>query len=737
MTAPASRPTLVWLGLAVVAMALLLRSLGFEWVFVDGETVVLPPGDAQYHMRRALYAWTHFPSVLFFDPYINFPGGAAISWPPLFDFVIATVGRVFADSELAFQRLAVWTPPVFGALTLWPVYALGRRLGGTSLGLGAAALLAVLPMSVTYSRVGQLDHHCAVALIGACLLLVLARLVSEERVSISLAAGLTLGRVAILLTWHGSLLYLAFVEVTLWLAAAVTGRRDLYAAQAGSAGVAWIVVAPLVWLFPEPLGGDYSAIALSRLHVLVLAAVAIVSAALWWLEGRSNDRSPISRFAWTAGLGVLVIGILLLLPGPRQGLEPALRFLTLSDGVGHRTGEQLPLFEVFGRHSGRPVWQVWGLLGYAIPLLPFGVVWAAPRERRAMAWVVAGWCLGFGALALMQRRYGNDLGPAAAVGFALIIAEIARRVSRRTGRLPVAAAALGIALLLLLPAHSGSLAKLSSGLQSLGGGRSGDPARRTVAGTLTRFLARVRQLTPETAGYFDTRIEPEYGVVAHANFGHAIQNVARRATPADPFWAFIGRENWDHAFALLGARSERDGLALAEKLRARYVMTHSSADPGTLEGWLHHADGRGVDGWPATGHFRLVTEAAAGNAHFAKSFQVAGRRIAGPRTPAYKLFEVVPGALIEVRARPGEEVVATLNLTTSSRRNIEYEVRASADADGVARLRVAHASQGPAADADVRASGPYRVVVGEQRSAVGVPEAAVRSGSVVVSEAGS
>ena len=74
----------------------------------------------------------------------------------------------------------------------------------------------------------------------------------------------------------------------------------------------------------------------------------------------------------------------------------------MSDGVGLNTGEQLPLFSIFGRDAVRPVWEVWGLLGYAIPLLPFVVAWAAPRERRGPALVVAGWCAWFGALALVQ-----------------------------------------------------------------------------------------------------------------------------------------------------------------------------------------------------------------------------------------------------------------------------------------------------------------------------------------------
>lgn len=734
--ASTSRRRLVGVLLLVVFfLALGVRALGFEWVFVDGHTVVFAPGDAQYHVRRALYAWTNFPHVLFFDPYINYPGGAAISWPPLFDFVLAALGRVFARDPHGFQVFLAWASPVIGALAVWPVHALGRRLGGPFVGLGAAVLIALFPMSTTYSRVGQLDHHCAVALIGAALLLVVARLVDEERPTPGGVAGLAAGQIAMLLTWHGSLLYLALVHASLWLGAAFTGRRAVYGAQALATAVTFAVVAPLVWVFPEPLGGAWSAIALSRLHVAAVFAAAVVSAGMWWLEGRGRAHSPGLRLACTGGFALLVVAMLLALPGPRHGLEPGLRFLTMSDGVGQRTGEQLPLFAIFGRATGRPVWEVWGLFGYAIPILPFAVAWVTRRERRAMGWVVAGWCAWFGALALVQRRYGNDLGPAAAVGFAIVLATVGRRAAEAFGgrRVWGALIAGSLALGLLSPPIVGQLLpRADQALRVWRGEYSGgDRALATLGGTLTRFLEQVRQATPETAGYFDVHQRPEYGVVSHPNLGHAIQNVAHRPTPADPFWAFIGIENWNDAFALLGAASEDEGVSLARRLSARYVLTFSSADPATLEGWLHYVDGLAAGPWPATGHFRLVTEGPEGGVHFSQGFQLRGPRATGSATVPYKLFEVVEGAVLEVPAEPGAEVLASVRLGTPLGRRFRFETRAVADGDGVARLRVPYPTR-PAPDAlHVGAFGPYRVVVGGTSRGVAVSEEAVRTGAVV------
>ena len=704
-------------------------------MFVDGETVVFAPGDAQYHVRRALYSWLNFPALLFRDSYLNYPDGAAISWPPLFDFTLAGLGRILASDPHTFQVFAAWASPLIGAATLLPVYALARRMGGSAVGVGAAALLAVLPIHVNYSRVGQFDHHCAVALIGACWLLLVARLAAGDGSSSRLGVGLFLVRLAMLLTWHGSLLYFALAESALWLAGAFTGRRDLYRVQAISAGATAAVLAPLVWFFPEPLGGPWSAIALSRVHVLAVVLVTVVSAGLWWLEGRAGRHSPSLRLGWTAGLGLIALGCVLVLPFVREGLEPGLRFLSMTDAVGARTGEQLPLFAFFGRAPGRPVWEVWGGFGYLIPVLPFAVLWACPRETRAMGWVLAGWCLWFGVLALVQRRYGNDLAPAAAVGFALLIAAVGRRVAAGFGgsRLAVLSTCVAMALALLAPPLWLQFApRLGSSLRAgFDAPRARDLALATVAGSLTRFLQQVRRVTPQTSGFFDARQEPEYGVVSHANLGHAIQNVAQRPTPTDPFWSFIGVANWDAAFALLAAGSEAEALALARRLEARYVVTTSSAVPGTVEGWLHYADGGKTRGFPPSENFRLVTEGPERGVHLARSFQLGGGRRNDSSTAPYKLFERVEGARLEVQTRPGEDVRVSLRLVSPSGRRIDYQSRARADADGVVRLRVPYATGPPLHAEAVAAEGPYRVRSAGTVRAVAVSEADVQSGAVV------
>ncbi len=730
----------------IATLALLLRALGFEWVFVGGDSVVFPPADAQYHVRRAFHAWVEFPWVLMRDPYLNHPAGAAVPWPPLFDFTVAAFAKLLARDPASFQRVAAWTPPLIGTLVVIPVYWLGRELHSRAAGLGAATLVALFPMSVRYSRVGQVDHHCAVQLIAAFLLLFCARLAGGTGSPFALGCGLAIGRIAMLLTWPGSLLYLALMDATLSIAAIFGGRRTVSGAQSASALAALACVAPLVWAFPPPLGGAYSAIALSRLHVLALLATTLVAGCLWLL-GRPPGRLVASRAlraAWTAGPAVALLALLLLLPEPREGLVLGLRFLTMQDAVGSETLEQLPLFAFLGRPTGSPAWHSWGGLAYLIPLAPVAVLLAARPDRRAAAWVVAGWSAFFAVLAVAQQRYGNDFAPAAAVALALALVGTARKATGsskpRVRRWLSPALACGMGGLLLGPAiwvEYGS-STLSAIRAFRGDYTHLDRAIVTVAGTLTRFMEQVRDVTPETSGYLDAGQAPEYGIVADPNLGHALKNVARRAAPADPFAAPIGKENWLRSLALLRSLTERRAVALADQLQTRYVVTMSSAAPGRLEGWLHSRDGLPQPGWPRTEHFRLVTEGPARGVPYAASIQALGFLVRNPidaggaGAAPYKLFEIVEGALLEIHDEPGVDVIAEIVLRTPIGRTIRFDARGRTDEKGLVRLRVPYPTETPIARKVAGTREPYRISSPAGNSTAHVSEKQVREGAVVV-----
>lgn len=73
--------------------------------------------------------------------------GTQLFFPPLFPFLIAGVSFITGDAEIAGRILSVLS----GALLVYPVYLIARRMFGEAIGFGAAGLVAVHPYLVQLS----------------------------------------------------------------------------------------------------------------------------------------------------------------------------------------------------------------------------------------------------------------------------------------------------------------------------------------------------------------------------------------------------------------------------------------------------------------------------------------------------------------------------------------------------------------------------------------------------------
>lgn len=720
------------LGMAVL-FALALRSVGLEKVFPGDGTVVFALGDAFYHARRALFSFEQLPKVLLWDSYLNFPQGAFVPWPPFYDLALAAIARLFGSSQAVFEHVAAWAPVALGTLTLWPVHAAGRRMGGRGVGVTAALLFALFPATILYSNVGNADHHAAQALIGAMVLALCLAIVSPAQEDAALLsrrfAALALVRAALLLTWSGSLIYLALTEGCLLLAGVLGARRDLLAGEAASALVTAAIVLPVVLVSGTPVGGPFSAIEISRLHVLLLAAVAIVALGVRALEHHWPSRSAGLRLGRAIALGLPVLALLLAATGALGELGLGFDYVAKTDAYEGRNLEQYPLFSFAGGFSDALARRTLGLFSYLVPVAPLAALWRA-RERtlREPALVLAAWSAGLGALALLQVRFANDYAPAGSVAFALLLATPAHAMARPVGRRAATLLAGVLGLCLLLPVLGLHLRGAAATLLVLRGSAEGtDRALLTYEGAMLRFAEAVRRATPDTAGFDDPSAAPEYGILAYPGIGHVLHYVARRATPADNFGPYIGADGYAAVGAFFGLRSEADALAEAERLRARYVVTtdYGGPVPWTLVNRLHRGDGSAAGDAPAFGRFRLVTEGPAGGRAIGEQF---GRGIRPGGAP-YKLFEIVPGAQIEAHAPAGTSVAAEVLVRAPTGRLFTWRATTEAGDDGVARLRLPYATD---TQAPARPTRPYRVTVGGVARAVVVPENAVMAGATIL-----
>ena len=655
--------------------------------------------------------------------------------PPLYDWTLAAVARVFGDSLSVFEHVAAWSSPVLAALTVLPVYAGGRVVGGRGVGLGAAAIFALLPVSVIRSRIGDPDHHAVVALLVSVFVLLTlqqtrSRFASRRVVWGSAVHALTVAAFA--LVWSGSLFYIALGEGILLLAGALGAGRSLLLGQSAATAAAAAMVAPWVVVAGTPIGGPFSATTLSWLHVAALTGIALVAGALALGEAWRPSRSTAARLVRSAlAVGAGLALFLAILP-ISSALGTGLSFLAKGDSWAAGNIEQQPLFNWAASGLAQvvaPALLRYGYFAYAIPLAGLAALARARnRSLRAPALCLAGWILVVGTMAVLQGRFGSDFAPIASIGFALLLGEFRSVLPRAVPRPVASSLALLAGAGLLWPGAMATYLRKAPEATS----RLFRPAESPPAGyvnpshALVDFLRMVRHVTPETSGYFDPEATPEYGILIHPGHGHAMSYVGRRPTPANNFASYLDAGKYASVLRFFRSPSVREALAIADRLSARYVVTrdHQTLRPGEFEHLLHRHDGSWRFGWTHAERLRLIIEGPEGGLPLQTSFP----RGARPGVVPYKLFEVVKGAVFEVRGVPGTPIRAEVSVVTPTGRRFEYRAVTPIGDDGIARLRVPYATE---TSEPTKPEGPYRVWIEAAEVRVRVTDADVREGALI------
>ncbi|MFW6056292.1 MAG: STT3 domain-containing protein, partial [Chloroflexota bacterium] len=160
-----------------IAIALAIRVV-WPWDHVMvSDTVWFRGMDPWYHMRLVDNLIANFPHVTAFDPFTGYPDGIRPPFHPLTDRLIALPALLLgggAPSAWLIDRVGAFFPVVLGALTVVPVYFVGRALFGRIAGATAAFVLAIIPGEfLSRSLLGFADHHVSEAFFSICTLLFL------------------------------------------------------------------------------------------------------------------------------------------------------------------------------------------------------------------------------------------------------------------------------------------------------------------------------------------------------------------------------------------------------------------------------------------------------------------------------------------------------------------------------------------------------------------------------------
>jgi dolichyl-diphosphooligosaccharide--protein glycosyltransferase len=738
-------------------VAIVFRILSWHSVFQQGG--VYPQGnDAYYHLRRIQYSVEHFPSVLSFDPLINFPQGGEPIWPATFDWLIAALLRPWPGigTPATLERVAVWIPPLVGAATVVLVYAIGVRFFSRRVGVLAGALLAVLPAHVIYSRLGALDHHVAVAammalMLAAALALLRATSAGAEAaapagappgldgaasawsgaaggsggdgrawngMTRSLWLGIAMGFAVLL--WPGSLLHVGLLQILLVLGLLGVSSAERASAWALRFGVvhatAGLVVTPFAWGREWQVWGAMSPVVLTSFQPLYFFAAALcffVVGTVWSRGWASGSRATRALSAAAVGAVVLALAFLFV-PDLAASIGDALDWFSKQEGFQSVVNESVPLFA--GLRGVRRAAAFLGWLVFAVP--PMLLYLAVVYRRRPDVLLLAGWGAGLFAATLVQWRFMNAFAVPYALLVALTLDDLGRRwlgagEEARADRLRTGVA-LGVLALALLPSFRSYAQHLDNWGRSLRGAETVPVGQQRHARRVVDAARALRALSPSPD------VEA-YSVLGPWGDGHILKYVAGRPVVQDNFGDDAAPENFQRAEAYFSARSEEEALEVVAPLATRYVLVRSTGS-GQSAGYARDSLFQRLYRRRGTAGRRPPVEPL----HHHRLVYQSEPLGPGETEPYCLIFEIVPGAEIVGRAEPGATVTARLSIEPRRGPGFVYEARAVADAAGTWSVRVPYSSE--PSSGEVRTGAHYGIRSGGHDVTLDVPEAAVLRG---------
>ncbi|KUK44794.1 MAG: Oligosaccharyl transferase, STT3 subunit [Methanothrix harundinacea] len=701
--------------IAVYLLGLLVRMAPLRGATIDGD-ILFYGSDSFYHMRRVLYTVDHFPHTLWFDSFLNYPRGLELTWPPLFDQLIAGTAILFgAESQREIEIVGAFVPPILGSMTILALYFLARELFGRRVGLISALFLAINPQHGSATIFARPDHHVleTFLLVTALLFLVLALTRNDRNLWFAAIAGVFLAAIAY--TWYGAAAYFSIFLVYLLAQTAIDIRRressrDTTEIFSVVFGVAMILILPFwkeTWMMPSFLAVAGMLLMLFALRILshyfirkglhwagLLLAVAAFGYLLY-VSVYALDRFVGSYHILLSGLGYFFGGPL-----------------------SQRVSEAAPLYS-----SVRPI----SVLGFnlTIAVMGFAYLWRSDIDRPQLLFLTSAVFLLF--ITVFQNRFLYVFSACMSILMALFFFR-ASEIVKSLGWFKNDDAAskfipLALLALLILP----SAANVTDAFEV---------SPTIVECSWNRPLFWLEENTPETFGFEDPSQVPDYGVLSWWDRGNWILYISRRPVVANGFQA--GAEDAARFFL---SGDEGEALRILDDRRVIYVVTDSRmVGPGLLAMALWKGE-KPADYVSITddvyGHTEKFLKTTLARCHLFDCQGMSHLRLiyehsteaSGPSADQVKIFERVSGATISGTASDGT-VAATLDLTTGQGRSFRYTKIATVR-DGRYEMTVPYSTEGMG---QVHAIGPYVLSSDGRVLFVDVGEEDVLQGKVVAAD---
>jgi len=713
-------------GLALVLLlGLVVRLVPWSMTFTPGGVRFRSDTDPYYHALRAQRTVAAWPRAPWTDAGMNFPDGAQIPWPPLFDVAIAGLAKAFgatAGTPEIVAKVAAWFALAVGVALLPLVALLGRRLLGGGLWLDAAVIVALLPANIRFGAVGAADQHGMELLISCGIFLAFAAgsfepfsTPSRER-----RAWFLLGALVSLAFWNwlGSALYLLLLVGVTGLWHVLSPPEDIAARRmartlCGGGLVGAALLATSIALFAP--AGSLTRGGLNGLTGLHVAMAAVSGAFGGLLLLASRDQGGMRRRLIEAAVAAAVALLpVLLIPALREGIGSGLEAVSRGNAWYASISEYRPIL-VSGARSlwqdVKTVFEAFGLGFFAMPLalLALRRRWRSDETGRPALFFLLVWGAGFFLLTLYELRFQLYVAVPMALWVAALLRDLAARAAARrpkravaVGRVVVATGILVVAAPALPFVVRGNYAEQQAGFES----------------DLFPGLDWLRRVPPTDPS--------RPAVMGEWAIGHAIQYFAAKPVTVTPFGTALdegartpnhpsGMEDWSAFVFATDPKAAEDILA---RRRVGFVVLRSpknevigdlafaprgTAPVADLEfSWikgpmptarpeffrlipsrLYYYDGMSSDKTvPSLGGYRLLYESP--NAEMVGNL---------PPAHLFKTFEVVPGARVALKgSTPGAAVTARARIQSNQDRIFEWSTRAVADDSGRVELRLPYAT---------------------------------------------
>jgi dolichyl-diphosphooligosaccharide--protein glycosyltransferase len=437
-------------GIAVAlffGIALYLRIyLPYDKVF-SGDWVKFTSIDSYYHLRLIDNLTRNFPHFLAFDPYTYFPHGAPVGWTPFFDWFlggIIMIAGLGAPSQHLIDVIGAYFPAVLGAVTVIPVYFIGKALFNRWAGIVAAGLIALLPGEfLGRSTLGFTDHHVVETMFTTIFFLFFILAIQAARhkqlslehirhpawaaiktpLIYSLLAGIFLG--VYLLSWVGGLLFVLIVTIYFVVQFIIDHLKNENTDYLGITGIVTLFVALIISLPFMPRTWFSSLFLPSMLIAILVPAVLTAISKIMTKKKIKRTYYPLSL----VGLGLVGLAAFYIIdPGLFKSMTGMFRFF--HPGATSLTiSEVRPILFPTGSFSLSGVWGNFTTASFLSLIAIVVLVYLAVKRGNAEKNLLLVWSLLVLAATLGQRRFAYYLAVNAALltGYLSILLYIAVR----------------------------------------------------------------------------------------------------------------------------------------------------------------------------------------------------------------------------------------------------------------------------------------------------------------------